>query len=351
MKSLLKNQLFWAGLVLIALIVVVLLNNQSASIGYSNGHLTGPIIDLFIFVPPILMISLGMTLVIATSGIDLSVGSVMAVAGAVAMQFLVNSPNANSVGAAVGATALALGVGLAIGMFSGFLVSVIKLQPFITTLIMMLAGRGLANMITGGKNAAGNSNTFNWISQGRLFGFPVGFLIALVILLVIVLLVRKTALGMSIEAVGINPRAAEMAGIRSGRILFMVYALSGLLAAAGGIFAVAYIGTVEVSSSGTGSGMEMDAILAVVIGGTSLAGGKFNLAGTTLGAFIITALNQVVVYLGVSSAAVPAFKAAVIIFISVLQSDRIVGWFSSFDSGKKRLEKPSGPASPTEAAA
>lgn len=336
MKSLLKNQLFWAGAVLLGLIVVILLNNQSATISYANGRLTGPIIDLFIFVPPILMISLGMTLVIATSGIDLSVGSVMAVAGAVSMQFLVNSASPNSAGAAITAVVLALGVGLAIGAFSGFLVSVIRLQPFITTLIMMLAGRGIANMITGGKNAAGNSSTFNWIAQGRILGFPVGFLLALVVLAIIALLVRRTALGLSIEAVGINPRAAEMAGIRSGRILFMVYAISGLLAAVAGIFSVAYIGTVEVSSSGTGSGMEMDAILAVVIGGTSLAGGKFNLGGTVLGAFVITALNQVVVYLGVSSAAVPAFKALVIIFICILQAPNVHGWFSRFGESPKQ---------------
>lgn len=351
MKSLLRNQLFWAGLVLLALIVVVLLNNQSATIGFSNGRLTGPIIDLFIFVPPILMISLGMTLVIATSGIDLSVGSVMAVSGAVAMQFLVNSSNADSVAATLGAVGLALLVGLACGMFSGFLVSVVKLQPFITTLIMMLAGRGLANMITGGKNAAGDSDAFNWISQGRVLGFPVGFLLALAVLLLVTLIVRRTALGMSIEAVGINPRAAEMTGIRSGRILFMVYAISGLLAAVAGIFAVAYIGTVEVSSSGTGSGMEMDAILAVVIGGTSLAGGKFNIGGTVLGAFIITALNQVVIYLGIPSAAVPAFKAIVIIFICMLQADRVHGWFASASSPRPGSKTDLAESSTSKAAA
>ncbi len=343
MKSLLRNQLFWAGVVLAALIIVILANNQSATITFQNGRLTGPIIDLFIFVPPVLMIGVGMTLVIATSGIDLSVGSIMAVAGAVSMQFLVNSPNPNSPGAAVVAVLLALLVGLACGAFSGFLVSVIKLQPFITTLIMMLAGRGIANMITGGKNAAGNSSSFNWIAQGRVLGFPVGFLLALLVLFAVVFLVRKTALGMSIEAVGINPRAAEMAGIRSGRILFMVYAMSGLLAAVAGIFAVSYIGTVEVSSSGTGSGMEMDAILAVVIGGTSLAGGKFNLGGTVLGAFVITALNQVVVYLGVSSAAVPAFKALVIIFICILQAPMVHGWFSRPGEGPKEKKTNSVP--------
>ncbi|MGO3085611.1 ABC transporter permease [Ancrocorticia populi] len=341
MKKIVRNQLFWAGVVLLVLVVVVVLNNQSATIGYANGRFTGPLVDLLVFVPPILMISLGMTLVIATSGIDLSVGSVMAVAGAVSMQFLVNSSNANSPGAAAGAVALALIVGVACGMFSGFLVSVIQLQPFITTLIMMLAGRGIANMITGGRNAAGNSNAFNWIAQGRVLGLPVGFLIAVIMLVLVWVLVRKTALGMSIEAVGINPKSAEMAGIQTNRILFMVYALSGFFAAVAGILSVAYIGTVEVSSSGTGATMEMDAILAVVIGGTSLAGGKFNLGGTVLGAFIITALSQVVVYLGISAAAVPAFKAVVIIFICMLQADRVHGWFSNMRRKPSNVEKPS----------
>lgn len=338
MKNIFKSQLFWAAVVLLLLVLVVVFNNQSATIGYVNGKLTGPIVDLFIFSPPILMISLGMTLVIATSGIDLSVGSVMAVAGAVAMQFLHNASDPNNLGTVATALLLSLGVGLLCGAFNGLLISVIKLQPFITTLIMMLAGRGIANMITGGKNAAGGSSSFNWLAQGRILGFPMGFIVAAAVLIIVALAVRKTALGMSIEAVGINPRASEMAGIRSSRILFLVYAVSGLLAAVAGILSVAYIGTVEVSSNGTGSGMEMDAILAVVIGGTSLAGGKFHIGGTILGAFVITALNQAVVYLGIPAAAVPAAKALVIIFICLLQSQRVHGWFSS--RPKTEVRKP-----------
>lgn len=329
MKNLLKNQLFWAAMVLVVLMIINITENGTATIGYSNGRLTGPIIDLFIFSPPILMISIGMTLVIATSGIDLSVGSIMAVAGAVAMQYLHGSSNPNSPATIAIAFILALAVGLLCGAFSGFLVSVVKLQPFITTLIMMLAGRGIANMITGGGNTEGGSSGFNKIAQGTVLGFPLRFIVAIIVLLLVAALVRRTALGMSVEAVGINADAAEMAGVRSNRIQFMVYTLSGLLAAVAGVLTVAYIGRVEVASTGTGAGMEMDAILAVVIGGTSLAGGKFNLGGTVLGAFVITALDQTVVYLGISSAAVPAFKAIVIIGICLLQSDRIHGWFSS----------------------
>lgn len=327
MKNLLKNQLVWAGIVLLVLLGINVAHTKL--IGFSNGRLTGALVDLLVQSPPILMIAIGMTLVIATSGIDLSVGSIMAVAGAVAMQFLHTAENPNNPGTILVALLLSLAVGFACGAFSGFLIAVIKLQPFISTLIMMLAGRGIANIITDGQNAEGNSSGFNTIAQGLIFGFPVRFLVAIVVLILIGALVRKTALGMSIEAVGINPRAAEMAGIRSSRILFMVYALSGLLAAVAGILVVAYIGRVEVASTGTGSGMEMDAILAVVIGGTSLAGGKFHLGGTILGAFIITALDQTVVYLGIPTAAIPAFKALVIIGICLLQSERVHGWFSS----------------------
>lgn len=335
MKDLLKNQLLWAGVVLLVLVGIVLAKNQTGVFAYVNGRITSPIIDILQDAPPIMMIALGMTLVIATSGIDLSVGSVMAVGGATAMQFLANSENRDTASAAATAFVLAVVVGTACGAFSGFLVSVVRLQPFITTLIMMILGRGLANVVTGGKNTPGNSPTFNWITQGRVFGIPVGFIIALIIVLVVAALVRRTALGMNIEAVGINPVAAEMTGIRSSRILFMVYTISGLLAAIGGCFAVAQVGTVEVNSSGTGAALEMDAILAVVIGGTSLAGGKFHLGGSFLGALIVVTLTPAMVYLGVPAPAVPAVKAVVIIFICLLQSERLRGWFV-------RRKKPTG---------
>lgn len=328
MKNILKNQLIWAGAVFVLLVGIILWQNKTGVFAYINGKLTSPLIDIMQDAPPIMMIALGMTLVIATKGIDLSVGSVMAVAGATAMQFLASSSNGDSAGAATMAFVMAVLAGLACGLVSGFLVSVVKLQPFITTLIMMILGRGIANVITNGKNTPGNSPTFNWITQGRVFGIPVGFILGLVILIAVSVAVRKTALGLNIEAVGINPRAAEMAGIRSSRIIFMVYVISGILAAIGGCFAVAQVGTVEVNSTGTGAALEMDAILAVVIGGTSLAGGKFHIGGSFLGALIVVTLTPAMVYIGVSAPAVPAVKAVVIIFICLLQSERLRGWFT-----------------------
>lgn len=327
MKALIRSQLVWVAIILIGLMVVNITHSSTGIIEMQNGRLIGPIINVFLALPPLLMVTIGMTLVIATSGIDLSVGSIMAVSGAVSMQLLADSSQPNSVSAVLGAVGLSLLIGAGLGAFSGILVSVVRLQPFITTLIMMIAGRGLANIITGGKNTSARSDTFTSIVQARVFGFPMGAILAFAVLIIVALVVRRTALGMTIEAVGINPVASQLAGIRSKNVLFLVYAVSGLTAAIAGVFSVAYVSVVEVSSTGTGSLIEMDAILAVVIGGTSLAGGKFSLAGSTLGAIVITALNDTVVYLGVSSAATPAFKAVVIIGVCLLQSERFRSWF------------------------
>ncbi|WP_197510048.1 ABC transporter permease [Tessaracoccus coleopterorum] len=248
-----------------------------------------------------MMIAVGMCIVIATSGIDLSVGSVMVVAGAVAMQFLSTAPD--TFGAAMTALVLALAISIVLGLFNGFLVSVVGLQPFISTLVMMMAGRGIAKVITSGQNTAATNGTFRWIANGYVLGLPVVFLIALAIVIVVGLLVRRSALGLMIEAIGMDPMAARLAGVNRRGLLLAVYAISGLMAGIAGIFATASVMTVDISR--TGDQLEMDAILAVVIGGTSLAGGKFNITGATIGALLIATLDKTVVFLGISSSATP----------------------------------------------
>lgn len=321
MKKLLKNQYFWGVVAVVLLIAVDTVKDPTfLQIGFSDGRLTGSLIDILRNVAPIIMIAIGMTLVIATSGIDLSVGSVMAVAGAVSMQFL-HGVDGSSAGNVLLAIVLALLVSAALGAINGLLVSVVGLQPFITTLIMMLAGRGVAKVITSGQNTSAQADGFKWMSTGYVVGIPAAILLALVIAAIVGILIRRTALGMMVESVGINPGASRMAGIKPPRILFSVYVISGLLAGIAGLFTVANVMTVEVAK--TGQDMEMDAILAVVIGGTSLAGGKFSLGGSVIGAFLIQTLNTTVTFLNVPSAATPAFKAAVIIIICLMQSERI----------------------------
>ena len=321
-KKLLSNNLTWSVVALIALIILcTIFDHQFLELKWNSntGGLAGPLITMLQESARYLMIATGMTLVISTAGIDLSVGSVMAVAGAVAMQTLAGGMNVWL------SILLALLVGLAIGCINGALVSILGLQPFITTLIMMLAGRGVAKVITSGQNtdasAVAGGAPLRWMANGFILGIPANFVIALVIVLLVGALARKTAMGMMIESVGINQEASRMNGIKPSKILFLVYAISGLLAAVAGLFATASVMRVDVVK--TGQDLEMYAILAVVIGGTSLLGGKFSLAGSALGAVIIAMIRKTIITLGIDAAATPAFFAVVVIVICVMQAPKV----------------------------
>ncbi|WP_119698695.1 ABC transporter permease [Microbacterium halotolerans] len=325
LKQVLKRPYVW-GIVAIVLLLLINVVNDPTYLAVSvsgNGHLVGNLIDILRSAAPVMMIAVGMCLVVATKGIDLSVGSVMAVAGAVAMEFLSSAPN--TAGSAFLALGLAIAVAGLLGAVNGFLVSVVGLQPFISTLVMMLAGRGLAKVITGGQNTTASNDVFRWFANGYVLGLPVVFLLALLIVIVVGLIVRRSALGLMIEAIGMDAKAARLAGINRRALLLTVYIAGGALAGFAGIFATATVMTVDVSR--TGYLLELDAILAVVIGGTSLAGGKFNITGATIGALLIATLDKTVVFLGVSSSASPAFKAIVIVALVLLQSERVRSMF------------------------
>ena len=218
LKESARKPFFWGIVAIVVLLGINLLKDPrflSISYNASTGYLSGNLLDILRAASPIMLIAVGMTLVVATAGIDLSVGSVMVASGAVAMQFLAGTDVPNSMGGVLGAIGMALLVGTGIGLCSGILVAYVGLQPFITTLVMMMAGRGLAKVITGGNNTKASSEGFSWIANGRIAGFPVVFLIAVIIVLAVALVIRKTALGMMIESVGVNAEAARMAGIRT----------------------------------------------------------------------------------------------------------------------------------------
>lgn len=327
LKGLVARQEFWAVLAILALLAVNLAKDASyLSISYSSnsGALVGNLIDILRASAPILMVAIGLCLVIATSGIDLSVGSLMAVSGAVSMQIMSTRPD--TLGAAVLAICLGLLVCLALGILGGVLIALVDLQPFITTLVLMLAGRGLAKVITSGQNTSATNDSFRWLANGYVFGLPVVFLVAAAVATLVAVLVRKSALGMMIEALGINAEASRLAGINRRALLVTVYAVSAVLAGVAGLLATGSVMTVDISQ--TGYQLELDAILAVVIGGTSLAGGKFSLSGAAIGAILIATLDKTVVFLGVAASATPAFKAVVIILLYVIQSNRAGGLLS-----------------------
>ena len=180
---------------------------------------------------------------------------------------------------------------------------------------MMLAGRGLAKVITGGQNTTAVNEHYRWIANGYVLGLPVVFLTSVGIAGVGRPVIRRSALGMMIESIGINPEASRLAGLNRRALLITVYMVSAFLAGIAGIFSTGTVMTVDVSQ--TGYQFELDAILAVVIGGTSLAGGKFSLAGAAIGAVLIATLDKTVVFLGIPASATPAFKATVIIVLYV----------------------------------
>lgn len=322
--GLLRMPLFWGVVAIVLLLLINVLRDPgylAISVNPANGNLVGNLVDILRASAPILMIAAGMCLVVATGGIDLSVGSIMVVSGAVAMEFLNSAAAPDSGLAALAAFLLAIAFGAILGAVNGILVSVVGLQPFISTLVLLLAGRGLAKVITGGQNTAASNEPFRWIANGYLVGLPVVLLFAVLVVIGVGLLVRRSALGLMIEAIGMDPKAARLAGVKRRSLLLTVYIASGILAGIAGVFATASVMTVDVSR--TGYQLELDAILAVVIGGTSLAGGKFNLVGTVVGALLIATLDKTVVFLGISSSATPAFKAIVIVVLCLLQSERV----------------------------
>ncbi|MGN8552335.1 UNVERIFIED_CONTAM: ABC transporter permease [Microbacterium sp. SLM126] len=345
-KIALRTPWFWAIVGIALLLLINTMKNPAylaISVNPTTGMLTGNVLDILRVSAPIIMIALGMTFVIATGGIDLSVGSMMAVGGAVAMETLSSLSGSAPIGAMLAAIGLALALTIVLGAINGFLVAVVGLQPFITTLIMMLAARGIARVITSGQNTNATNEPFRLLANGQILGIPTSFVLAIAIVVLIALVMRRTALGLMIESIGINPHASRLAGIRPRPILFGVYILSAALAAVGGLFSVSEVMTVSVG--GTGNLMELDAILAVVIGGTSLAGGKFSIVGSTIGALLIATLNKTVLFLGIPAAATPAFKAIVIIVLVLLQSERVRSWV--LERGRSPGAPPPPAAGPT----
>jgi ribose/xylose/arabinose/galactoside ABC-type transport system permease subunit len=281
-------------------------------ITWQDGRLFGSLIDVLNRGAPVAILAIGMAGVIATKGVDLSVGAVMAVAGAVAATLVVAGYPAPI------AVAAALIVGLLCGLWNGFLVAVLDIQPIVATLVLMVAGRGIAQLITQGFIVTFNDPVLIFIGTGSFLGLPMATVIALVLMVLVTLLVRRTAIGLFIEAVGVNRAAASLAGIRSRMLLMLVYSLSGLCAAIAGIIVAGDIRGADANNAGLW--LELDAILAVVIGGTSLLGGRFSVPLAVVGALIIQAMNTGILVSGFPPEFNLIVKAGLIFLVLLIQS-------------------------------
>ena len=296
---------------IIALILVLVVDSFVAphffQIVLQDGRLFGSPIDILNRAAPVALLAIGMTLVIATGGIDLSVGAVMAIAGATAASMTVAGHS--------------LPVVLLASLAAG--VAILKIQPFVATLILMVAGRGVAQLITSGQIVTFDSPHLAWLGSGSLLLLPTPVLIAAATLLLFWLFTRKTALGMFIEAVGINIRAAKNAGVNTRIVVMLAYVLSGICAAIAGIIVAADIRGADANNAGLW--LELDAILAVVIGGGSLMGGRFNLLLSVVGALIIQGMNTGILLSGFPPEMNQVVKAVVVLCVLIVQSPRFIG--------------------------
>lgn len=270
-------------------------------------------------VATIVIVATGMTLVIATGGIDLSVGSLMAISGAVApMIFLGTLVPIDNAALAVGlAFVLPVIVAMLFGWFNGFLVTHFSIQPIVATLVLFIAGRGIAQVMTNGNLQVFKDPAFQWIAMGNVAGIPAQVLLMVVIAALAYCLIRFTVIGRQIIAVGGNEKAARLTGIPVKRVKTLVYVISGALAGIAGLVVVARNSASDANL--VGMGMELDAIAAVAVGGSLLTGGRANIFGTLLGAFVIQLVRYTLLANGVPDAAALVVKAGLIVVAVFIQ--------------------------------
>lgn len=265
----------------------------------------------------IVIVGIGMTLVVATGGIDLSVGASMAIAGALAPMLFMNI--AGPLGVLLAFTLPIVAAALC-GGFNGLLVTRLNVQPIVATLVLFIAGRGIAQVVTDGSLQAFTNPAFQWIALGKIAGVPFQILLMLALVAVFTWIARKTLFGKYLLVTGGNEDAAYLSGIPTARVKMIAYIACAALSGLAGLISI----SVNSSSDANvvGLGIELDAIAAVAVGGTSLMGGKASIAGTLIGALIIQLLRYTLLAHGIPDAAALVLKAAIIIVAVYVQRKR-----------------------------
>jgi simple sugar transport system permease protein len=331
-----ESQLFWP---LVAWVLILLFNAIVAPSFFKLGiiddpvygkHLYGNLVDIFNNGAPLMLVAIGMTLVIATGGVDLSVGAVIAISAAMGAVLInpalgnklisneILTKNATNTPLPIIVLAT-LAAGTLCGLWNGFLVSRAKIQPMVATLILMVAGRGIAQLITNGQIMTIYYTPYFWFGNGYILGLPVSIYIVAVVLILAWLLVRKTAIGLFIESVGINAKSTFYSGIKEQNVKLLAYTFCGFCGAIAGLILSSYIHGADGNNNGLN--YELDAILAVVMGGTLMTGGRFSLLASVIGAIVIWTFTVTVYSLGVPANALLAAKAVLVLLVILLYSD------------------------------
>lgn len=327
----------------IVLLINVIKTPSFFEISIKNGTLYGYIIDIINRSSELVILAIGMTIVVAASGgTDISVGAVCAVAGSFAISILGGGETSTDFYHApyiIGFLA-AIAIGALCGAWNGFLVAKLKIQPMVATLILYTAGRGIAQLITKGQILYLRVDHFKQLG-GFMKGVPLPTPVLVAILFVILtyILLKKTALGLYIQSVGINAKASRLVGINSVMIQFLSYAFCGVCAGIAGMIITSRVYSIDANNAGLN--IELDAILAVALGGNSLGGGKFSLIGSVIGAITIQALTTTLYAMKVSADQLPIYKAIVVVIIVALQSPELKKLLNKVKAmtGSKQLGK------------
>ena len=347
LKKLTQQQLFLPIFCMILVLCVNMIYDVSQGrdfyeffkIGIQNELLSGRLVNILNRGSEVAILAIGMTLVVSSSaGTDISVGSVMALSAGVCCTLLAGAaaPQATelAVPLIVGVLA-ALVVGCVCGAFNGALVAYLNIQPMVATLILWTAARAIGLLVCNNLIVFVRNDAFAMFG-GYIGPVPTPLIIAAVCIAVVTVVLKKSALGLYIQSVGINKKASRIAGLNSQKIIFLCYVLCGLCAGIAGVVASSRITSADTNNIGLN--FELDAILAVALGGNSLAGGKFNLAGSIIGAYTIQAITTTMYNLGVSSAVNPVFKAVIVIVIVAVQAPPVKAFFKKL-SAKRQAEK------------
>jgi simple sugar transport system permease protein len=279
-----------------------------------DGRVYGSVIDILNRGAPRMLLALGMTLVIATGGVDLSVGAVMAITGAAAALLVTKS------GLPVAAVVpICLGVALLAGLWNGLLVGFFKIPPIVATLILMVSGRGIAQLLTDGQIITFENRGLEFIGRGAFLGLPFTITLVLIVFLIVLFAQRRTAAGLFIEATGDNETASRYSAVNTRMVKLLVYSFCAVCAGIAGLIATADIKAADTNN--VGLWLELDAILATVIGGTPLQGGRFYPAGSLIGAILIQTLTTTILTRGVPVQFTLVVNALVIIAVCLLQSE------------------------------
>lgn len=330
-KRLSESRLFWP-LVALALILIfdAIFSPGFFKIGILDGHLFGNLIDVVNDGAPLMLVAIGMTMVIATGGVDLSVGAVIAISAALATVLInpalgthlitndILTKDATNTPLPI-IVLVCLGAGTLCGIWNGVLVSRFRIQPMVATLILMVAGRGIAQLITNGQIMTIYYTPYFWFGNGFILGLPVSAYIVAVVLILTGIAVRRTSIGLFVESVGINPKSTFYSGVSEKNVKLLVYTFSGFCAGAAGLILSSYVHSTDANNIGLG--YELDAILAVVLGGTLMTGGRFSLVASAIGALVIWAFTISVYTFGVPAAALLAAKAVLVLVVILLYSD------------------------------